>query len=40
LEKDKDTQILNTLNETIQNDKRVENILLPIRDGLMLLRKL
>lgn len=40
LEKDKDTQILNTLNETIQNDTRVENILLPIRDGLMLLRKL
>jgi predicted O-methyltransferase YrrM len=40
LNKDKDTQILHSLNESIQNDKRVENILLPIRDGLMLVRKL
>lgn len=40
LDKDKDTQILHSLNESIQIDKRVENILLPIRDGLMLVRKL
>ncbi len=40
LAKDKDTQILHSLNETIQKDEKVENILLPIRDGLMLLRKL
>lgn len=40
LAKDKDTQILHSLNETIQKDERVENILLPIRDGLMLVRKL
>jgi predicted O-methyltransferase YrrM len=40
LAKDKDTQILHSLNESIQKDKRVENILLPIRDGLMLVRKL
>lgn len=40
LDKDKDTQILHSLNETVQKDERVENILLPIRDGLMLVRKL
>ncbi|MCX6187687.1 MAG: O-methyltransferase [Bacteroidetes bacterium] len=40
LAKDKDTQILHSLNRAIQKDERVENILLPIRDGLMLVRKL
>jgi predicted O-methyltransferase YrrM len=40
IEKDKDTQILNSLNKIIVNDPRVENILLPIRDGLMLVRKI
>jgi caffeoyl-CoA O-methyltransferase len=40
LDKDKDTQILHSLNEAIQKDDRVENILLPVRDGLMLVRKL
>jgi predicted O-methyltransferase YrrM len=40
LVKDNDTQILHSLNEEIQKDDRVENILLPIRDGLMLVRKL
>jgi predicted O-methyltransferase YrrM len=39
LVKDKDTQLLHLLNQTIQQDERVENILLPIRDGLMLVRK-
>lgn len=37
---DKDTKALHELNEYIQGDSRVENILLPIRDGLMLVRKL
>jgi predicted O-methyltransferase YrrM len=40
LDKDKDTQILHSLNEAIQKDDRVENIMLPVRDGLMLVRKL
>jgi len=34
-EKDKKTQAIHVLNETVQNDDRVENILLPIRDGLL-----
>lgn len=37
--KDKDTSTLHQLNAFIQQDERVENILLPIRDGLMLVRK-
>ncbi|MFD2201922.1 O-methyltransferase [Shivajiella indica] len=37
---DKDTQIILDFNQMIQEDPRVENILLPIRDGLMLARKL
>jgi caffeoyl-CoA O-methyltransferase len=37
--KDKDTQVLDALNQKVQSDERVENVLLPIRDGLMLLRK-
>ncbi len=37
--KDLDTQILIEFNSKIQNDLRWENILLPIRDGLMLARK-
>jgi caffeoyl-CoA O-methyltransferase len=39
LARDKDTQLLHLLNQTVQNDTRVENVLLPIRDGLMLVRK-
>jgi predicted O-methyltransferase YrrM len=39
-EKDKETQSLRAFNQRIQEDNRVENILLPIRDGLMLCRKL
>jgi caffeoyl-CoA O-methyltransferase len=39
LAKDKDTQLLHGLNEFIQNDPRVENILLPVRDGLLIVRK-
>jgi caffeoyl-CoA O-methyltransferase len=36
---DKDTKSLIEFNRFIQNDERVENILLPFRDGLMLIRK-
>lgn len=34
-EKDKKTQAMHVFNETITNDPRVENLLLPIRDGVM-----
>ncbi|MFN8357844.1 MAG: O-methyltransferase [Spirosomataceae bacterium] len=36
---DKDTQILLDFNQKVQQDDRVENILLPVRDGLMIVRK-
>jgi caffeoyl-CoA O-methyltransferase len=36
---DKDTALLKEFNELTQNDERVENILLPIRDGIMIARK-
>lgn len=36
---DKDTALLKEFNELIQNDPRVENLLLPIRDGIMIARK-
>lgn len=36
---DKDTQALLDFNRKIQEDPRVENILLPIRDGLLMARK-
>lgn len=38
--KDENTQALHDYNQKIQADTRVENILLPIRDGLMVSRKL
>jgi caffeoyl-CoA O-methyltransferase len=37
--KDLDTQILDDFNKKIKNDTRVECILLPLRDGLMMARK-
>jgi predicted O-methyltransferase YrrM len=37
--RDKDTRLLHELNEFIHNDPRVEHILLPVRDGLLVLRK-
>ena len=40
LDTDKDTILLNEFNSMVQNDPRVENILLPIRDGIMMIRKL
>lgn len=38
-EKDEDTQALHEYNQMVLADGRVENILLPIRDGLMVARK-
>lgn len=37
--KDKDTQIIHAYNEKVLNDSRVENFILPIRDGLNIARK-
>lgn len=37
---DKKAEALNLFNKKINNDSRVKNILLPIRDGLMLIEKL
>ncbi len=38
-EQDNSTKILHQFNELITNDPRVENVLLTVRDGLMLIRK-
>ncbi len=38
-EMDRETLALNEFNKFVQNDGRVENMLLPIRDGLMVIRK-
>jgi predicted O-methyltransferase YrrM len=37
---DKDTRAMVEFNRKIQQDRRVENVLLPIRDGIMMIRKL
>ncbi|HYC84099.1 MAG TPA: class I SAM-dependent methyltransferase [Chryseosolibacter sp.] len=37
---DKDTRAIIEFNKKIHADKRVENVLLPIRDGIMLMRKM
>lgn len=37
---DKDTKALMEFNDKVHQDSRVENVLFPIRDGLMILRKL
>jgi len=36
---DKDTKALIKFNDSINNDDRVENVLFPVRDGLMVIRK-
>lgn len=36
---DRETQALHEFNKFVQQDERVENILLPVRDGLMVVRK-
>jgi caffeoyl-CoA O-methyltransferase len=38
--KDLDTQILDGFNKKIMNDPRVENVLLPLRDGIMMAYKI
>ena len=37
---DKDAKAIKAFNIKIQNDTRVENVLLPIRDGIMVMRKI
>jgi caffeoyl-CoA O-methyltransferase len=37
---DTSTRAVDALNQRIRNDPRVENVLLPVRDGIMLVRKL
>jgi len=37
---DKDTKNLDLFNKKVHQDKRVENILVPIRDGILIMRKL
>jgi predicted O-methyltransferase YrrM len=39
LAKDKDTRALHEFNQKIHADERVENVLMPVRDGLMVVRK-
>lgn len=39
-EKDETARVLRDFNDFVQHDPRVENILLPIRDGIMVMRKL
>ncbi len=39
-EKDTYTNGLVAFNETVQKDERVENVILPVRDGLMMVRKI
>lgn len=39
-ENDKDTQTILDYNKKIHEDKRVENVLLPIRDGILIARKI
>lgn len=36
---DSDTQAIMTFNQKVQQDPRVENVLLPVRDGIMMMRK-
>ncbi len=37
---DKDTRAIQDFNRKVHNDSRVENVLLPIRDGIMIMRRL
>ncbi|MCG8328859.1 MAG: O-methyltransferase [Chitinophagales bacterium] len=39
VKKDADTRLLHEFNVKVQQDKRVENVLLPLRDGLLVVRK-
>jgi caffeoyl-CoA O-methyltransferase len=37
---DKDTKAILEFNSKVNNDSRVENLLLPLRDGIMMMRKI
>jgi caffeoyl-CoA O-methyltransferase len=37
---DKDTRAIQTFNDMVHQDDRVENLLLPVRDGVMVMRKI
>ena len=37
---DKDTKAIKAFNNKIQEDERVENVLLPVRDGIMIIRRI
>ena len=37
---DKDTELMHAFNQKIRNDPRVENLILPLRDGLAMIRKI
>jgi len=39
-ENDTYTKGIMALNDIVENDKRVENVLLPLRDGIMVVRKI
>ncbi|HPX59138.1 MAG TPA: O-methyltransferase [Bacteroidales bacterium] len=39
-EKDKDTKAIAEFNKFVQQDERVKNILLPLRDGIMMVKKI
>jgi len=39
-DQDLDTQVIHRFNQLVHDDSRVQNVLLPIRDGLMVLRKI
>ena len=36
---DKDTLAVKEFNDMVQNDDRVENVMIPLRDGLILIQK-
>jgi caffeoyl-CoA O-methyltransferase len=36
---DKDTKAIKEFNRKVQEDSRVENVLLPVRDGILIMRK-
>ena len=40
LDKDEETRALHNFNTKVHKDERVENVLFPVRDGLMVIRKL
>lgn len=39
LERDKDTQLIDAFNKKVRSDPRVEAVLLPLRDGITMIRK-